>query len=219
MTSENPEMIAKQFFEMGKKFYIGKSGNPSDLQMALDYFQQAALLGFGPAQRLLGVIYFDGSFVPQDFNQAFYWLSLAADQGDPQASYTLALMFAKGQGCIKDWSKAHGLLSRPGVSTLPEAMELKKRLKEQLIQLYPNLASAIQKNEQCLRMTLTSLQKRFIPAFLDYNSSDSSDQSGFETLLALNLGKITASDAYDQLSSCLNNYYRNMTNRHPAGPC
>ncbi|MDR1486397.1 MAG: sel1 repeat family protein [Deltaproteobacteria bacterium] len=202
---------------MGKKFYIARPTNRQDVELTVTYFHRSASMGFAPAQRLLGVIYFEGSLVNQDYGKALYWLSLASDQGDPQAAYTLALMYAKGTGIDKDWSKAYELLSKSGVTNLTEAKELKKRLKDELFQLYPNLASALKKDELNLRMTLTSRQKRFIPMFLDSSRSDGGAQTEFESWLALNLGKISANDAYGNLTECLNKYYHDMTSLYPAG--
>ncbi len=48
------------------------------------------------AQTLLGEMYLDGIGVKQDRNQAFFWISRAANQSDPKAIYLLGFMYENG---------------------------------------------------------------------------------------------------------------------------
>ncbi len=48
------------------------------------------------AQALLGEMYLDGIGVKQDRDQAFFWISRAANQGDPKALYLLGFMYENG---------------------------------------------------------------------------------------------------------------------------
>jgi hypothetical protein len=43
-------------------------------------------------------MYSRGQGVPQDYREAAYWCSRAADQGNPEGQYLLGLMYDKGQG-------------------------------------------------------------------------------------------------------------------------
>jgi len=57
------------------------------------------------AQSIVGVAYFTGSGVEQDFNLARHWFQLAADQGFAEAQYNLGLMFINGKGVTRDFLK------------------------------------------------------------------------------------------------------------------
>jgi TPR repeat protein len=43
-------------------------------------------------------MYKNGEGVPQDFKQAIQWYTKAAEQGDVDAQYNLALMYKNGEG-------------------------------------------------------------------------------------------------------------------------
>jgi TonB family protein len=57
--------------------------------------------GRAPAQRQLGIAYFQGTDVVQDYREAEKWFRLAAEQGDAIAADYLALMSTTGQGVAK----------------------------------------------------------------------------------------------------------------------
>jgi hypothetical protein len=216
MTSKTqPEETAESLFETGKKFYLrGLDGDPDPL-LAIDFIERSARMGFSPAQRLLGLIYQQGELVPADFPLARHWLTSAAAQGDTQAAFALALMYAKGQGVEKNWSMAHRILCRRDLLALPEALELKRRLKDELIRLYPDITQELEKLERPLRLGLNRRQARFIPRFLDINRSDN-DHEEFATWLSLNLGRLTANQAFAKLSTHMKDYYRSMLALHSS---
>ncbi|MDR2441961.1 MAG: sel1 repeat family protein [Deltaproteobacteria bacterium] len=211
MTADTPEVQAELLFEQGKHFYLSSGDRVNDAELAVLYFQRAASLGYAPAQRLLGMIYLEGSLVERDPLKAFELFSSAAAKGDAQASYSLALMYAQGDAVEKDWSLAHELLSRPEVTILPEANELKRSLKWRLIELYPNLAETLRQAEKPYRASLNRSQLRFIPSFLDPGRHGDEDE--FEIWLSLNLGKRQAEEALVLLTDKLDHYYRTMLER------
>jgi hypothetical protein len=219
-TSDNsPEAL----FERAKRFYFPTRGTEPDPALALDLFRQAASRGHVPSQRLLGICLLEGSACPQDLSQARFWLGEAAGRGDPQASLTLALVYARGQGTPKRWDLAWRLLSRPEVETLPEARELKMKLKAELVSLYPALSGAVERAEKARRVMLTRHQARFIPPFWPVGRLEGR-QEEFFALLDLNLGRITQDNAYATISAGLDAYYAEMTKSCPplergsAGP-
>jgi TPR repeat protein len=57
---------------------------------ALYWFRRAAARGHAPAQRLLGLAYLAGHGLPSDAQGARAWLECAAEQGDPEAQFSLA---------------------------------------------------------------------------------------------------------------------------------
>jgi hypothetical protein len=183
--------------------------------MAKNCFEKSAAMGHPPAQRLLGILYLEGEKHQKNYEQARQWLTLASDRGDQLATYYLAQIYAKGLGIPKDWSKAYGLLSLQGMSSIPEAIELKRKLKSELIRVYPNLSSALEGEEDKVRRGLTRRQHRFIPNFFDPVRNED-DYLEFETWLALNLGKISAKEAFEELAGQMREYYRSMTKLYPA---
>jgi TPR repeat protein len=58
------------------------------------------------AQRKLGWMYFAGQGVPQDYDTAVKWYTLAAEHGDATAQYNLGLMYRKGKGVPQDYKTA-----------------------------------------------------------------------------------------------------------------
>ncbi|NOT17364.1 MAG: sel1 repeat family protein [Sulfuriferula sp.] len=61
------------------------------------------------AQYNLGVLYFEGKDVPQDYVEAAKWYGAAADQGDKQAQFNLGLMFYRGIGLPQNYLYAYEL--------------------------------------------------------------------------------------------------------------
>ena len=51
-------------------------------------------------------MYDDGQGVPQDYKQAVKWYTKAAEQGNAEAQYNLALVYANGQGVPQDYKQA-----------------------------------------------------------------------------------------------------------------
>jgi hypothetical protein len=202
----DPAENAAALFEAGKKFYFSGRDSAADPKLALAYFQKAAALGFAPAQRLLGICLLEGQIAPQDLSAARLWLEKAASQDDPQAAFSLAKMAAIGLDGPKDWQKAYQLLKRPAVFALPESRALAIRLKEELRSLYPNLLTALNKEEEAIRAELPPRRGRFVPPFLA-PGREALDVEEFEILLALNLGRIAPENALLALKKCLIQYY------------
>ena len=65
------------------------------------------------AQYTLGAIYYLGVGVPSDFNEAFRWISLSANQGYLDAQHNLAEMYETGKGVPKNLEKFFSLSFRP----------------------------------------------------------------------------------------------------------
>ena len=63
--------------------------------------------GEADAQFLLGVMYFDGTGVPQDDKEAVKWYRKAAEQGYSVAQHDLGMAYYKGQGVLKDTVTAY----------------------------------------------------------------------------------------------------------------
>lgn len=63
------------------------------------------------AQSLLGLNYYMGTGVLQDYGEAHRWLRLAGNQGDVSAMVALANMYATGVGCLRNIEIAYALLN------------------------------------------------------------------------------------------------------------
>lgn len=69
----------------GDMYANGKGGVPQSDTEAAKWYRKAAEGGNSVGQRLLGGMYSQGRGVPQDYVQAYMWISLAFAKGDPQA--------------------------------------------------------------------------------------------------------------------------------------
>ena len=87
-----------------KAFAAYQSG---DFATALREFRPLAEQGSVGAQFNLGVMYYNGKGVPQNYKTAVKWFSLAAEQGVAYAQYNLGVMYYKGEGVSQDYVYAH----------------------------------------------------------------------------------------------------------------
>ena len=67
---------------------------------------QSAEQGNANAQRELGVMYYFGDGVPQDYKEAFKWYSKSAAQGTAAAQGALATLYYHGEGVSRDYKEA-----------------------------------------------------------------------------------------------------------------
>ncbi len=73
---------------------------------AIQEWTPLARQGDSAAQFRLGVMYYNGQGVTQDYEQAFKWFSLTADQGYSYAQHYLGWMHHRGEGVKKDYKQA-----------------------------------------------------------------------------------------------------------------
>jgi TPR repeat protein len=78
-----------------------------DYQTALRLWRKLAEQGDAWAQTFLGLMYSDGSGVPQDYAEAVKWYRRAAEQGNAASQHNLGFMYAKGEGIPQDFLMAH----------------------------------------------------------------------------------------------------------------
>ena len=86
--------------------------SPNDAEVANKY-RQAAEQGDAEAQYKLGMCYYNGDGVPQNYAEAVKWFRQAAEQGHPKAQYILGYCYEYGDGvpqnsaeALKWWRKA-----------------------------------------------------------------------------------------------------------------
>jgi TPR repeat protein len=92
-----------------------RSGPDVDPNTAASICRQAADLGDGEAQYLLGQFYLAGEGVPRDPAEAARWLSKAADQNVTAAYDALGSLYAEGLGLPQDFQAAAASVITTGV--------------------------------------------------------------------------------------------------------
>lgn len=78
-----------------------------DYSTALKEWRPLAEAGDPDAQYQLGIMYYRGEGVMQDYREAAAWYQGAAEQGDTEAQLNLGLMYAQGLGVSKDYVQAY----------------------------------------------------------------------------------------------------------------
>ena len=77
-----------------------------DYATALAEWQPLAERGDRQAQYQLGILYYRGDGVVQDYGQAAKWFRRAAERGDADAQFNLGLLYAEGKGMPKNLVRA-----------------------------------------------------------------------------------------------------------------
>ena len=78
----------------------------TDQNSGINSLKALAVQGDIGSQRLMGIKYYKGSQVPQDYKEAAKWFRLSAEQGDADAQYFLGIMFEDGLGVQQDYKEA-----------------------------------------------------------------------------------------------------------------
>jgi hypothetical protein len=78
-----------------------------DFAAALRLFQPLAEHGDASAQSNLGVMYYNGQGIAQDYGEAMKWYRMAAEQRNPEAQFNLGVMYQDGRGVAQDRVRAH----------------------------------------------------------------------------------------------------------------
>jgi len=87
----------------------------------ISLFLMLAKEGDGSAQWILGFMYLNGEGMEQDYTQAAYWLTRAAEQGFVMAQFNLGFMYDNGEGVPQDYQKALKWYSKAAEQGLAEA--------------------------------------------------------------------------------------------------
>ena len=93
--------LAAQDYEKGLE-----AAQLGDFETALQEWGSLADQGDVDAQKDLGVMYFTGQGVPQDYDEAVKWYTLSAESGNVVAQANLAEIYYKGQGVPQDSDEA-----------------------------------------------------------------------------------------------------------------
>ncbi len=85
-------------------------------EVAIEEFRALAEEGHPGAEFMLGVMYFNGTGVPQDSKAAAIFFYQAAQQGDASAQLALGSIFIRGVGVWQDLIQAHIWLSLAAIN-------------------------------------------------------------------------------------------------------
>lgn len=92
-----------EFYFVQAKYFI-ETGRSSE---AYYYFKNAAELEYVPAMQELGVLYYTGNGVPQNYPEAISWYKKAAEKGNPEAMYKLGLIYFVGKVVTQNNTEAY----------------------------------------------------------------------------------------------------------------
>lgn len=109
-------------YSLGWKYSSG-DGVKEDNELAIQYYEKSANLGYAPAQNNLGWFYRQGIATKKDAMKAMYWFRLAALQGNALALQNLAEMYQSAEGVPKDMYIArsfYALCATEIIADLPE---------------------------------------------------------------------------------------------------
>ena len=84
------------------------------------------------AQVEMGQLLLTGTGIDKDYEQAAYWFTKSAAQGNPVGQAKLGYMYLAGLGVDKDWIKAYALFKIAAQSKNQEAIKELKMLKNKL---------------------------------------------------------------------------------------
>jgi TPR repeat protein len=91
------------------------------MALCLPELTQKATEGDAEAQFNLGIMYYEGGAVRQDFRLAADWFRKAAEQGHADAQYNLGVMYVEGRGVPQDFRKAVDWYARAAEQGLAHA--------------------------------------------------------------------------------------------------
>jgi TPR repeat protein len=100
--------------------YERGQGMVQDVPGAVKLYAQAANAGYAPAQFNLGRLYLQNGPL-QNYEQAFHWLSRAADQGDARALTSLGFIYEQGLGTPPSQNTAANLYAKAAAMNDPIA--------------------------------------------------------------------------------------------------
>lgn len=98
--------------------------NARQYDEALKQLAPLAQKGHADAQNLLGLMYYTGQGVKQDYSQAAAWFAKAGAQNKADAQYVLGAMYYTGKGVPQDYKSAVGWFRKAAEKGHAEAQRL-----------------------------------------------------------------------------------------------
>jgi len=106
----------------------GKAGITRSIAGATKLYHQAAVLGYPPAQVIMGDKYMSGRGVSRDYGLALQWYSSAAELNYPEAEFKLGEMYERGRGVKRNKTSAIAWYRRARDQGYPKATAKLRRL-------------------------------------------------------------------------------------------
>jgi TPR repeat protein len=106
---------------LDRRFTLNEHVVPKNDAQAFEWYAQAAIGGFPPAEQSLGYAYLNGHGTQRDPIQAAHWYTLAAAQGLPNAQNALGFMYLSGIGVAQDNLHAAQWFAKAAAQNLPLA--------------------------------------------------------------------------------------------------
>jgi TPR repeat protein len=106
-TTGNPVALTK----LGDRYRMNGNGPKANLATATEFYRQAAVQGYAPAEVALGKAYRLGEGVGVDAGEAAYWYRLAADQGDGIGQMLYGVALFAGDGVPQDKNRGLDMVS------------------------------------------------------------------------------------------------------------
>jgi TPR repeat protein len=94
--------------------------NNRNYTVAYKEIEPLARAGNTDAEHLLGLMYYMGRGVQQDYKQALTWHRKAALKGKADAQYVVGAMYYTGNAVIQDHKQALGLMYRYHIGGMPQ---------------------------------------------------------------------------------------------------
>ena len=119
------ELLAYMYWE-------GVPGLTKNQGLSAHWFRQAAENGSIGSRYLLGLLYFYGKDVPQDYKESVNWLTRAAKCGNDNAQYFLGLMYYTGRGVKRDYQMSYVWLKAASLFGNKKTVKMEETLKSKL---------------------------------------------------------------------------------------
>jgi uncharacterized protein len=111
---------------------LQKAKSTSNAADSVEQIRAKASLGDAAAQFNIGVMYYEGQGVQQDYNQAAAWYRKAAGQGHAKAQFNLGVIYKKGQGVPQDYAQAYMWVNLGAAKGFEDAVRMRDNLLKKL---------------------------------------------------------------------------------------
>ncbi len=110
-------------YAAGRMYELGEGGASADDGKAAVFYKEAATKGFAPAQDALGRDFYLGKGVAKDLTLARQLFQQAAQRGDAQGMFDLAVMLSRGEGGPADPASAYAWMRLAQIGGVAHAGE------------------------------------------------------------------------------------------------
>lgn len=124
------DLSAEEHFQKAATCYAFPNGENEKKRLFIDELRKAAELGNASAQNHLGICYYNGEYIEQDYGEAFSWFNKAFKNGEQHALYNLGICYSCGHGVEVDVDQALRLLIKASEEYVYRAYEKAMQLAE-----------------------------------------------------------------------------------------